>query len=502
MREEPHIRLVVTDIRMKKMSGLEFIRQLHDTFSFKGKIIILSGYDDFQYARTAMTYGVVDYLLKPVDTAELKRVVGRAIDQMEREDWQRQSLRMMESAMPKLKEELLQRMVDAPIRAEAEPQASKELHSYGLSWLLSSPPAMMVLEPDNLRAVSPRGDTRGEQGLILFAIGNVVEYSLYEYAEAAGPYVMFRSAQRDKWIVIFGKYPESGPADRTWLNELVASLRSRIRKYVKISVSIAVASGEEGASLGVLYRQALQELTHIRLYGSADGREEWEQEGAFRDVDILSRAQALADLLKHGERSDVAKAMSEFPLMVREWNLDKLQDLHQRVFEWLLEVFEAARKAGWKQDHWRRNPLQLWESIQAYDTVEALQSHVANELLRVNEELQDTPRNQVLQKAVRYIQDHYAEPLTVQMIADHVYVTPEWLSTLFKKNYESTVLDYITRLRMEKAKTLLRDVSLKIYQISGMVGYRDTVYFSRLFKKHTGCTPKEYRNEQGVQIDE
>jgi two-component system response regulator YesN len=100
VRREPEIRLILTDIRMKKISRLEFIQQLYEQELFTGKVIILSGYDDFQYARTAMTYGVVDYLLKPVDTSELKSVVCRAMDQLEREVGMLDHLRMIEHAMP------------------------------------------------------------------------------------------------------------------------------------------------------------------------------------------------------------------------------------------------------------------------------------------------------------------------------------------------------------------------------------------------------------------
>lgn len=504
LREVPQIRLIVTDIRMKKMSGLELIRQLNDMYSYNGKIIILSGYDDFEYARTALTYGVIDYLLKPVDMSELKRTVAKAFDQLNREEWQRRSLNMVESAMPKLKEQLLQRLIESPSDAGTYLHVQKQLDACGLSWLQDSPPVLMALEPYNLRPASRWGDSAAERSLLFFAVGNVLEHTLSEYAETIdiGPYVIFRSMQGDRWIVLFGRRKESGMAERNRQQPLEAELRFRMARFVKIDVSIVFAAGSGESPAEELYRQAAQELMHARLYGSGEDQQEAESEESLRDIDLLSRAQALVDLLKHGERDDVEETMANFSFLVRLWNVGNLRDLHQRVFEWLLEVFEAAKKAGWNQDHWRRYPLKLWENIQSYDSVETLQAYAANELFQIHRDLQLTPRSQVLLKAEQYIREHFAEPLTIQAIADHVYVTPEWLSTLFKKHCRSTVHDYMTRLRMEQAKTLLGDVSLKIYQISGIVGYRDAVYFSKLFRKHTGLTPKEYRNEQGVRSDE
>jgi len=499
---DPDIRLVVTDIRMKKMSGLTLIAQLYDTLAFKGKVIVLSGYDDFEYARAAMAYGVVDYLLKPVNMAELAEAAARTLDRLKREDRQHERLRLMDNALPKLQEELLQRLTEGPSGTETASALRQELESRGLSWLASDRLAIMVLEADNLRVPHPPQVGVADPGLAFFAVGNVAEFSLYEYASRMGPYAMFRSSRHDRWIVIFGEPP--GPEDGAgpgWLEALERLLRERMRTFVKIGVTVAAIAGAAGISAHELYRNAVDKLNRIRLYGSADEEEEQGADG-YREVDALSGAQPLVDLLRYGQAADVTEAMSHFPRLVREWNLNSVRDLHRRTFDWLLELFETARKAGWKEEYWRRNPILLWERIQAYDTVEALQAFAEAQLLQVHEALREAPRSQVLQQAERYILEHFTEPLTVQAIAEHVYLTPEWLSTLFKKNHDCTVLDYVTRLRMEKAKELLKDVSLKIYQIGGMVGYKDTVYFSRLFRRLTGVTPKEYRNQRGIPTDE
>jgi two-component system response regulator YesN len=172
------------------------------------------------------------------------------------------------------------------------------------------------------------------------------------------------------------------------------------------------------------------------------------------------------------------------------------------VFEWLIEIFDEARKAGWKQDEWKKNPLVIWEKIESFDTMEALQPQVLSYLIQVNSELHGNAHNQILQKAEGYIQEHFTEQITIQAVAEFVFITPEWLSTLFKKHYGTTLLEHVTHMRIEKAKLLLQDISLKIYQISNEVGYKDTVYFSKLFKKRCGYTPKEYRNLKGIQIDD
>ncbi|MEK8130552.1 helix-turn-helix domain-containing protein [Paenibacillus filicis] len=501
--EFPDIRLVVTDIRMKQVSGLEFIQKLHEELDFEGKVIILSGYNDFQYARKAMNYGVLDYLLKPVDLTELKQVARKALLLLEDEKKRQSSLSLMEDAMPKLREKWLQEVVDrAAMASVAEPSTWNRLQQYGLLWLGSDKLVMMVVEADNLKSYAQQGYSVKERDRIGFAIGNVLEHSLMEQAEQAGSYVWFRSPDGGKWVVVFGQRTGSRASFNRWFGEFKALLAERIKIYVKASATFVLTGEGSLDSLPQLYEEALHSLMQAKIYGEDESARELEQEAgpAYRDLDLLLEPKALVDLLGHGEPHDVQEAVELFPALVREWGITLIRDLHQRLFEWLLEVFEEARKAGWKRDEWSKKPLLLWESIEAFDTLEALQPLLLKYLLQVNAELQghSNSNNQILQRAEQYIKEHYTEPITVQTVADHVFLSPEWLSTLFKKHAGTTFLDYVTQLRMEKAKELLQDVSLKIYQIGPEVGYRDTVYFSKLFKKKFGCTPKEYRNSMGI----
>ena len=100
-----------------------------------------------------------------------------------------------------------------------------------------------------------------------------------------------------------------------------------------------------------------------------------------------------------------------------------------------------------------------------------------------------------VKKVMSYIQDHYwEEDLSLKILAEQVYLTPQYLSTLFKNETGMTVGQYMADHRIDQAKRMLDDPSYKLYQISGLVGYKDANYFTRLFRKKTGMTPMEYRN--------
>ena len=111
-----------------------------------------------------------------------------------------------------------------------------------------------------------------------------------------------------------------------------------------------------------------------------------------------------------------------------------------------------------------------------------------------------TSANQVLEEAVLFLQNNYVDPLmSMDTVCDELGISISYLSTLFKKMLDTSFNKYLVKLRMEKAKELLKFSHSKIYEIATKVGYNDVYYFSYSFKKYTGISPKEYRNDQKVE---
>lgn len=116
------------------------------------------------------------------------------------------------------------------------------------------------------------------------------------------------------------------------------------------------------------------------------------------------------------------------------------------------------------------------------------------EKTEILENSQDKSEGAIVNHVKAYVETHYGEELSLNILADQVYVHPTYLSILFKKKTGSNFKDYVTRVRIEKAKEMLKDLSLRIVDISGKVGYESSKHFSKIFKELTGMTPKDYRN--------
>lgn len=492
--------LIVTDIRMPRMSGLQFIEELVRN-QYTGGLIVISGYDEFQYAREALKLGVSDYLLKPISKEELAKAVAVSLQRVREQHAEQQNRSLIqesyELAIPKMREDLLRELIERPCRENQSLRIEQKLKQVKLEWLAAEPLCLILFGIDSLKAITSK-HTSADTEELLMAVGGLLD----EMIKARHPHrhVLFRSRE-DNWIVLLEDGDNGGRADH--LAALSEAVCDRVREQLNIRVNRGYADRcGTLEDLCDLHREAAASLKYFKVHGEIRGDEEESDTPNAGFEYQLANARDLVELLKYGSKQDILDVMASFPKLVKSWNVHHPKDLQQRMFEWLLEVFRTAQKTtGWKETSWEKNPIVLWEHLERFDTLESLQREATDQLLAAAESMkaQSDSRSQIVHEAQRFILQRYSENLTLQTVADHVHVTPVWLSKLFKKETDMNFLEYMTDVRMTKAAELLADLNYKVYQVSYMIGYQDPVHFSKLFKKKFGCTPQEYRNSRGSQ---
>ncbi|MEK0317799.1 response regulator [Cohnella sp. 56] len=488
--------LVMTDIRMNRMSGLELLERLSAERPAGWKGIVISGYDDFDIVRTAMKLGAMDYILKPINTGELGEIVTRMVGQLRKERLERERQSHLTSALPKMRDEVVRELIEVPYDPYRETRIAHRLRTLELDWLLGGRLALLLVEVDDLRSIGTRDGSRLEQELILFGIGNVAKQTLEEDMPHPSMLVPDRN---NRWAIVL-ECPAHG-----WLEaakELAELLIGRVNRYVKVNVSVAISSGcGDTKRLHALYQEAEDILMQKAVYGGNRTLTSlgWENE-AERDVPSIAQTDEVLDLVRYGTDEDIRTAMDRFVEMVKCWGAGHIRDTQQRIFEWLLSLFKKAAALGWTDRSWERNPVIVWERLEKFDTLESLREQSEQFLLAMAADFRShaAPPSQIIQEADKYIRAHYADSLTLPSVAAEVHVTPVWLSKLFKKEMHKTFLEHLTDIRMDKAKRMLSDVQYKIYEISAEIGYKDPVHFTKVFKRQAGLTPKEYRRMQGI----
>lgn len=494
--------LIVTDIRMKRMSGLELIEALAKQQPHGWKAIVISGYDDFEMVRQAMKLGAMDYILKPINTNELGNVIKRVVSQLKQEKADRDHREMLNAhvnnALPKIMSELMREITEQEYDPYRETRIVHRLRTLQCEWLVSDPSVVMLIEADDLKSVENRKEMRREKELILFSIGNVVKQTLEEYYTE--PFVLYDDSKQ-RWAVVFRCSSEEIARIENLGNLCIQNIQSFVR--VKASVALCTSTGVL-SDLHDRYVEAEEILEQKAIYGGNQllTSRGWEQESEQESPPITNPDEVL-DLVRYGSEADIHAAMDRFYELVQSWSHTHIQDIQQHLFEWLLAIYKKAAQLGWTERSWQRNPMVLWDRLERYDTLDSLREQAELSLIAMSRDfaqLASSP-GQIIQEAEKYILQHYADNLTLQSVASEVHVTPVWLSKLFKKEKKQTFLEYLTEVRMENSKAMLGEVQYKIYQISSLVGYKDPVHFTKLFKKYTGLTPKEYRRMQGI-VDE
>lgn len=456
--DELQIDLVITDIKMPTMNGLELIERMKERSS-NLKIAIVSGFDDFAFARQALRYGVEEYLLKPVDRGELEQLLRKVSDSLALE-------REKHHAMQESQLGLLLFNEAKQLPKQLRNDAGKALE---LSPLFSEPYAVFVIRGD-----MPSPETMLETA----ASGWLTKWKLLEGDDSYALIVGMSSTDHAERAREIGQ---------TLLHRLSPEFEGRI----------GGSDVFRGASwVREAYRQAELALQHA-----------WYDVGrrVFADYSHLPRRQhSVTHLLVLLDRefqetmtiSDFARAQQSIVKWFKSCKEDTLPWSELRegcetvlAFIHRYVVVKSGETVAKQQGIKAVNP-QKFANFEAFSKV--FLGEVEEQFALLQQYRQE---NRVIETVKAYILQHYTEELELSKLAEAVYLTPSYLSKLFKTETGETITDFLISVRIDRAKELLRDRSaLKTYEIGEKVGYADPAYFNKVFKKVVGCTPKEYRD--------
>lgn len=450
--------LVITDIKMPVMNGLELIEKLQARYP-NLRVAIISGFDDFDFARRALRYGVEEYLLKPVDKAELEQLLHKTRIKLEQE-------RIMESVNQdeQLKLLLFNDMESLPKHLRLE--ACRQLEQ---TPLFQDAYAVFVL--------------RGRPRLQLEQMQSATSGWLSKWTMAEW---------EDRIILIVGIL-SSEHANR--VRELGQTLLQRLP---------VVFEGHLGGSdvfrgttwLREAYRQGDQALQHA-WYDTgkkafADHSRITRKHNSLTHLLILLDSEfqaemALSDYMRAQEA--VHRWYRECVILMPSWN-----ELREGC-ETVLALMRRYRSDSGVE------PEAIAERVAAcepnkFPNQDAFSLFFLGEADRQFMLLQQARQeNRVVETVKHYIHRHFAEELELNRLAEEVFLTPSYLSKLFKTETGETITDFLISVRIDRAKDWLREKNaLKTYEVGEKVGYADPAYFNKVFKKVVGCTPKEFRD--------
>ncbi|RRJ65794.1 response regulator [Paenibacillus oralis] len=480
--------LVITDIRMPRMDGLSLLRAVLEE-NRSCKVILISGYADFEYAQQAVQLGAFDFVVKPFSEEEIMSTVLRAKAEIMEERSKRLSLREMENklreSMPVLRQEYFTLLVSH--RTSWEEASGRwdflniELEPRGF--------VVMLIEIDRFQEQVAELSIR-EMELIRFSLLNIMQETLADYARC----VVFR-ARHDRYLAVLNDTGVSRPFSPI---EIAEQCCRNIERYTKFTVSIGVGGRvEEISELPDSYRQAHRALSHhLFTEGNAAIMYDDIHQSGSQEPLALEYKDELLLALRSGNVSrtgTILSAISEtLQSLISRQNPDYLLSLYDELAASAIRTFYEMVPYSDIQ------PLiQRFRAVQG--TAGLSLSSLQRQLLALcTEGVGLVRRNslsegqRVIYEATRYIKSRLSEDITVGECAAHVHLSASYFSSLFKKVTGMTVTQYTTSERIQKAKLLLVE-GAQVQEVAAAVGYEERRYFSEMFKKITGQTPSEFR---------
>ncbi|MFC4304286.1 response regulator transcription factor [Cohnella boryungensis] len=450
--------LVITDIKMPNISGLDLMERAGAARPDL-KFAVLSGFDDFDYARQSLRNGAIEYLLKPVDMPELKRLLERVGADIQKGRDSRQ-LRIED----RLKLLLLNDPADLPAQTMGE--AAKEL-------------SMIPLLQESFAVFMAKGPSGIPSDKWAVMAGSPLRER----------FVLKRDERTTAVIVAIG-----GRDHANTTKELGQTLPMRLPAAYRGRIGCSdVHAGPQSL------RQAYLEAERAIEFA-------WYSEGKvlFQSFDgVPKRTEPTAPLLLLDKSFREALSAGDYAKAgdaLRKWAAEMtVQRPSWR--EWLdgctaLALLTTARAASHSTHEGSAvgGPMQLAGPEEFSNVQEYVRYFLEKMDKRLQELKESRQEHRVVETVKAYIHRHYTEEMELNRLAEEVFLTPSYLSKLFKTETGETLTDYHISVRIERAKELLKEsLFLKTYEVGEKVGYFDPAYFNKIFKKVVGCTPKEYR---------
>ncbi|WP_028544084.1 helix-turn-helix domain-containing protein [Paenibacillus taiwanensis] len=481
--------LVLTDIRMNGLDGLTlaaFIRSKSpDT-----QTIVYTGYDNFSYAQQALREGVSDYLLK---TSRPDDIIRAALLAKERILVRRQQLAEQAKKEASYRDQLLRMWLNGTLSSqEAELAAATLLKGKEQKQGISGE-MINEYKEETLRGLLPSyevavlradGWDSGQEQLLLFAVENMLKEDLC--------CAVLRAESR--LIVVCYEVQRSWGLD--W-----ESICKRVEQHLKCRLFAGVGSASLYPTRVPISSQEAQRAADFRLV-SANKRVIHIHETEQRDgYPVLISAEDEAgcvqcikggnpDLLRKWVTMHISQLLNE-PRATPESVMAYIHSIVTGTRRWL-EKYADSLSDTLQPIIWRADALVSAAGADRMQWERAIFIQL-QEVLQYYRDLADQKAGSIVTRAMHYIREHADGSLTLQHVAREVHIHPHHLSERFKAETGMNYIEFVTQARMERAGTLLKESGAKVADIGRSVGYEDVKYFSQLFKKHTGCTPTEYR---------
>lgn len=486
---EPDV--VLTDIKMPYMDGLTLTEKIRQKYPSM-KVLIFSGFDDFEYAKRAIKLNVTEYILKPVNVEELTLILKRIKHNLDEEIEQKRNVNLLResyrNSLPIIREHFLNDMIQGNVLPDV---VEEKMTEYNLpvtgarKWVV----AAISMETE-VHMEQKTLSLHEEQELIPISVKQLVREKLREYCR----FVLFQASSE---LIVLAAIDMAN--SQTGLIDVLGDICKETKRILEVPITIGIGhSCTELQFISHSYHSALNALGYKAIIGSGSTI-------YINDVEPIHDGKLLFDskeeseliaAIKFGPKEKIGEVvqgiigkMDEAKVHVRQYQvycLSVMNCIIRLTQQYDLDIPETLSAEG--------SFLDLSKTVQRRDEFYQWLLESASGINEAINEERDNTTKTIINKAKQYIMDNYQNPdLSVEMICRQLHMSPAYFSTVFKKETGQAYIAYLTEVRLNKAVELLNTTDDKTYIIASKVGYQEQNYFSYVFKKRFGISPTKYR---------
>ena len=468
--------IVLTDVRMPKLDGIRMMEGIQEQYPDTA-VIFMSGFSDKEYLKAAIKLHAVSYVEKPIDLTELTEALRDALAQVER------NRPKPKEEMDEGKEALAYRLLKGAETGDGERAVSEGNFDFPIRQYENC--FSVIIRGYDPAFLRPKERLSQVEELFLGIAG---DFKLKLLCTVNEPLIVFH---------FFSKRELSENSLRLLGESLTGALKT-VCKSFHIVIGKQVGSYPELAhsyhtAVINLQQCFFKEDNTCSFYSHIPGKTE------FKNLNHSERFRTFRDLLSDHKEEETDKYMSNIldTLIHADYVLpNQAREFYYRLFQLIIEAGTAEKL---EQDRYFQN-FDLWERVSACHSVFELDALIRESLKLffqgVKESAQKSP---VVYSIKNYIAENYENmDLSIMVISEHVKLSSSYVCTLFKSETGITLNQYITEYRLGRARELLSDPRNRIVDIAERVGYSDSNYFSKIFRKSFGLSPSEFREKAKV----
>jgi len=471
---EHPVDLIISDVRMPGMNGIEMCNQIKSILP-DCRIIFLSGYSDKEYLKGAIELEAVSYVEKPIDVEEVESAIGKAVSKLEESYNIKKTIDdVIEESREMYTQTFLQKLIKGRLTVDEVKQFAQKINTN----ILNKTRFNVVIFKSN-----------GEEK----AISDLIE--LTSSCMDGFEYLYFVKEYR--YIIFLIGYNEAESSEIKLLyNNLQKALVGHPELKANGSFGNTVSNilnVNNSYETGVLMLQQLFFLGYGKINHYLKKNENSNEKLNLSD-EIFNN---LSEALKRYDRETSYNIINNVKSIVSKKTgvlVSHVKAVYFRIVETIINIAWLAKEEEPMLNDAEKVSF-IMEKLNTLDTLDECDAYVKGLLNEYFSNVQDFINNsKLIIDIIEYIKKNYTNPnLCLNDIADSVYITPNYMNSVFKKKFGTTVGQYITAVRINSAKELIMDRSIKLSEVAEMVGYNDAGYFTKVFRKNVGVSPKDYR---------